>query len=257
MNSIFSYKNLLCLPSLAALALIGSSIPAMAQTTAAETQNLADFSVTNPTKVSESTNFQFPDAATAASSNPTLIPVPGTAVTVSAALAPQAPAPTAQQSNVQPSTQQIAQTNIDPGRPTRGGRSYLGVAANIGVSGGDSSLGDGNFAVISKVGLTNAFSVRPSAILGDNVVILAPITYDFSFQQAADPFNEPLPFAPYVGAGAAFKTGGNSKVGLLLSGGIDLPLSSQFTATAAVNAAFFDRTDVGVLLGVGYNFGSY
>ncbi len=101
----------------------------------------------------------------------------------------------------------MAQADIDLGRPTRGGRSYIGVAANIGFSGSDSALGDGNFAIISKVGVTNTLSVRPSVILGDNTTILVPITYDFNFQQVADPFSEPLPIAPYIGAGAAFKTG--------------------------------------------------
>jgi hypothetical protein len=35
---------------------------------------------------------------------------------------------------------------------------------------------------------------------------------------------------------------------------MDVPLNSRLTATAAVNAGFFDKTDVGILLGVGYNF---
>jgi hypothetical protein len=242
------------------LAVIGSSLTAVAETKdislETQNQNISSFTVDNQAEVSDFTNSQkFPDATTAVTSR-TLTPVPGTAVTVSAALVPQDPEPT-RQSTVQPSAQKIAQADIDPGRATRGGKSYLGVAGNIGLSGDESSLSDGNFAVISKVGLTNTLSVRPSAVLGDTTVILAPLTYDFSFQQAADPFSEPLPFAPYIGAGAAFKTGDDSKVALLLSGGIDLPLNSRFTATASVNAAFFDRTDVGLLLGVGYNFGSY
>jgi hypothetical protein len=259
MNNIFVCKGLFCLPSLAAMAVIGSSIPALAQTAQAEANNqsLSNFSVANQTPVSESTNWQFPDATTAATANPTLTPVPGTALTVSAALAPQQPEPNTQQSATQPSTQKLAQADIDPGRGTRGGRSYLGVAANIGLSGGDTPVGDGNFAIISKIGFTNNLSVRPSVILGDITVILAPLTFDFGVQQAADPFSEPLPFSPYIGAGAAFTTGDDSQTAFLVTGGVDLPLSSRFTATAAVNAAFFDRTDVGLLLGVGYNFGSY
>ncbi len=63
--------------------------------------------------------------------------------------------------------------------------------------------------------------------------------------------------APYIGAGAAFKTGDDSEIGLLISGGIDVPLTPQFTATAAVNAGFFNTTDIGLLLGVGYNFSGF
>ena len=133
----------------------------------------------------------------------------------------------------------------------------MGVAGNIGVSGGDSSLGDGNFMVISKIGLSNAISVRPSAVIGDNTTFLIPVTYDLSFQQASDPFSETLAIAPYVGAGAAIKTGDDTQVGFLVSGGVDVPLTSQFTANAAVNAAFFDETDIGLSIGVGYNFGRF
>ncbi|MHC5728818.1 MAG: fasciclin domain-containing protein, partial [Nostoc sp.] len=53
---------------------------------------------------------------------------------------------------------------VEPGRATRGGRSYIGVAGNIGLLGNDRALSDGNFAVISKVGLTRNISVRPSVI---------------------------------------------------------------------------------------------
>ncbi|WP_017652873.1 hypothetical protein [Fortiea contorta] len=245
MNTIFLRQGNFLLSGLTTLAVFSGSLSAVAQT--AEQANLAN-----------STNLQqFPNAATQETASRILTPIPGTAATTSTALAANYSQQTAEQTTAQISTPKVAQADIEPGRPTRGGRSYLGIAGNIGLSGSDSALGDGNFAVISKVGLTNNISLRPSAVLGDNTVILAPLAYDFSIQQVADPFSEPLPIAPYIGAGAAFKTGNNSDVALLLSGGIDVPLSSRFTATAAVNAAFFNKTDVGLLIGVGYNFGSY
>jgi hypothetical protein len=180
--------------------------------------------------------------------NLTVTPVPGTTATISKSLTSQ---DTEAQS--QSSASEVAQADISIARPTRGGSSYLGIGGNIGL-GGESALGDGNFTVISKVGLTNAISVRPSVVIGDNTVVLLPVSYDFSFQQLADPFSEPLPIAPYVGAGAAIQTGDDSEVSFLLSGGIDVPITRQFTATAAVNAAFFDETDIGLMIGVGYNF---
>ncbi|BAY24009.1 multi-sensor hybrid histidine kinase [Calothrix sp. NIES-2100] len=57
-----------------------------------------------------------------------------------------------------------------------------------------------------------------------------------------------------VGAGVAIETSDDPDVGLLLTGGVDVPLNTNFTATAGVNAAFLDETDVGLMLGVGYNF---
>lgn len=186
-------------------------------------------------------------------------PVPGTSATSSAPLANSNLPIDAQypSSNLKPSiSSDVAQADIDFGGTTRGGSSYIGIAGNLGL-GGDSALGDGNFMIISKVGITDILSIRPSVVLGDDTVILAPVTYDFSFQQVADPFSEALPFSPYVGAGVALATGDDSEFTFLLTGGVDVPLSDNLTATAAVNAAFFDETDLGLSVGVGYNFGGF
>lgn len=276
MNTIIR-KAVFCLPSLAACAVLGSSLSAVAQTVdssnnqqftnAATTVASPSQSTTEPeataqnTPTQTNTNFtvsqQFPNAAIQETANRIVTPVPGTAITSAAGFIPQNSEPTSQQPTTQPATTQVAQADIEPGRATRGGRSYIGIAGNIGVSGSDSALGDGNFAVISKVGLSNAISFRPAAVLGDNTTILLPLTYDFTFQQVADPFSEPLPIAPYIGLGAAIKTGDNSEAAFLVSGGFDFPLNTQFTATASVNAGFFNNTDIGVMLGVGYNFSGF
>ncbi|OYD97673.1 hypothetical protein CDG76_01990 [Nostoc sp. 'Peltigera membranacea cyanobiont' 210A] len=269
MNTIFLRKGVFWLPSIAALAFLSSGLSASAQTVNKlsnqpltepsatvvspqefsqnlSTETTETFTVTNLTKVE-----QLPNTAIQENASVTPIPVPGTVATSSATLTE--PVQPTSQTTAQPSATRVAQSDIDLGTNTRGGSSYLGIAANIGLNGGDTSLGDGNFAVVSKIGLTNSISVRPSAIFGDNTTVLLPITYDFTFK-SADAFSEPLAIAPYVGVGAAYKTGDDSKFAFLVSGGIDVPLTSQFTATAAINAGFFDETDVGLLLGVGYNF---
>ncbi|MEH1925972.1 MAG: hypothetical protein V7K14_22780 [Nostoc sp.] len=282
MNTIFLRKGVFWLPSIAALAVLSSGLSASAQTvdkvssqplidpsatvaspnefsteldTASQnlsTETTETFTVTNLTKVQ-----QLPNAGIQKNASVMPTPVPGTVATSSAMLTSEFVQPTSQttsETTSQPSAPRVAQSDIDLGRTTRGGSSYIGVAANIGLSGGgNSSLGDGNFAVVSKIGLTNSISVRPSAVFGDNTTILVPITYDFSFK-SADAFSEPLAIAPYVGVGGAYKTGDDSQFAFLVTGGIDVPLTPQFTATAAVNAGFFDQTDVGLLFGVGYNF---
>ena len=135
-------------------------------------------------------------------------------------------------------------------RSTRSGPSYLGVGANFGLTGG-SDLGGTSFAVISKLGLTEAISVRPTVlILRDFATILLPVTYDFAPQQ---PFGD-VQFSPYLGGGVAINTGSNSSVGLLITGGVDIPLSSAFTINVAANLAFLRTTDLGILVGIGYNF---
>ncbi|MEH2069700.1 MAG: hypothetical protein V7K47_16320 [Nostoc sp.] len=176
-----------------------------------------------------------------------IVPKPGKTSTTAADLIPQPTQPAAKNSA------QVAQVDVNPGRTTRGGSSYIGVAGNIGLGGGDSALGEGSFTVISKIGLTRAISVRPSVVINDDPVVLVPLTYDFNLR-TADALNERFSVAPYVGAGVAIETSDDPDVGLLLSGGVDVPLSNNITATAGVNAAFLDQTDVGLMLGVGYNF---
>ncbi len=163
---------------------------------------------------------------------------------------------TSQLPEVTSKKRQLAQTdiNINPGQPTQSGPSYIGIAGNIGLS-GDSALSQTNLAVISKIGLSNQFSFRPAAVFGDNTIILLPLTYDFRFKSGNAVGT--MPFAPYIGVGAAVQTGGGDDVGFLATGGIDLPLTSKLTATASINADFKTTTDLGLIVGVGYNFAGF
>ncbi|URD52914.1 hypothetical protein [Chroococcidiopsis sp. CCNUC1] len=143
---------------------------------------------------------------------------------------------------------------IEPGRATRGGSSYVGVGGNIGLGGGDTALGIGNFTVISKIGFTEAVSARPAVVFGDNTTFLIPITYDFTVQPTGAATEAISSFAPYVGGGLAIATGDNSDVGPMLTAGADVPIGDRLTANAGVNVGFFDSTSVGLTIGVGYNF---
>lgn len=139
---------------------------------------------------------------------------------------------------------------VAPGRATRSGPSYIGIGGNIGF-GGDTTLSEGAFSVFSKVGLTRNLSVRPAALIGDNAVFLVPVTVDFPTE---DLEITQVTVAPYVGGGLAISTGRDSTVGALITGGVDVPISPRITATAGVNVGFVDETEVGILLGVGYNY---
>jgi hypothetical protein len=74
---------------------------------------------------------------------------------------PPAAFTTSQLPEVRSQEWKVAQSdiNVNPGRPTQSGSSYVGIAGNIGLS-GDSALSDTNFAVISKIGLTRQLSFR-------------------------------------------------------------------------------------------------
>jgi hypothetical protein len=149
----------------------------------------------------------------------------------------------------------VAQLPADPGRRTRGGSSYVGLGVNVGLS-GDTALGDGNLMIISKIGLTNSLALRPGVILGDDPIILLPVTYEFSIRRA-EALEESLRIAPYIGAGVTISTAEDDDIGLLLTGGIDVPLSSQFTANAGLNVGIASETDIGLSVGIGYNFGGF
>lgn len=177
-----------------------------------------------------------------------LAPVPGTSDTDAASLSEQPtfiPVPEIAQKL---SNFEIAQ-GVEPSE-FRGGASYIGVGANIGLGGG-TSIGEFGFAGVSRIGFTQNLSVRPSLILNDRASLLIPVTYDFFLTR--EPF-EPVALAPFIGGGVAFDFSG--KVGPMITGGVDFPLTPRFTATGSANVAFLeDDTKFGILIGVGYNFG--
>ena len=149
--------------------------------------------------------------------------------------------------------------DIEVGRPTRSGPSYVGVGANIGLGEGDTAIGEGSFAIFSKIGLTPNLSARPSVLVSDDPTILLPVTFDFipGVSRTTEDVTERvagLSVSPYVGAGIAIATGDDAAVDFLATGGVDVPLSPQISATASVNASLFSNPAVGLMLGVGYNF---
>lgn len=142
---------------------------------------------------------------------------------------------------------------VAPGRATRSGSSYIGIGGNIGF-GGDSGLGTGNFAILSKVGITRNLSIRPAALVGDGLTFLLPATVDFPIAASTDVDNARIGFAPFIGGGVAIDTDNDGNVQPLVTAGVDVPITNQFTANASVNVSFPDDTEVGVILGIGYNF---
>ena len=271
MNTMFP-RFISFLLSLTALTLISSALSAKADiiTSAPTESSESTMTLANSDRVSmptsnldsvqavptETSNLQSANSTRVGEVQPTIssaTPIIGTATTSANDLKAE-PTTTSQTEIRVPEETQVPQTDIELGRATRSGSSYIGVAGNIGI-GGDTALGRGNFTVISKIGLTRTLSVRPAAILGDDTVFLIPVTYDFT-PRTTDPF-ERVSFAPYVGAGAMVSTGDDTELGFLVSGGVDFPINRQFTATAGVNVGFKNNTEAGLLLGIGYNFSGF
>ncbi len=233
MNTIVSYRNV----SLIGLAIATVIVSGISTRVEAQTQ---------PVLV---------NAKEAVKSGRVTITHPNSAAALSASTSPT---PTtfkiADTSTTTPKKHLLAQSPISLGRATVSGSSYIGVGGNLGITGG-SGLSDTNFAVISKIGLTRNISVRPGAIIGDNPVILLPVTVDFPARSV--PGARQVSYAPYVGGGVAITTGDSSDVGGLITAGVDVPLTPRFTANASANLAFLNETDFGLVLGVGYNFNGF
>ncbi len=127
---------------------------------------------------------------------------------------------------------------------------YVGVGGTIGlVESNPSAVGDFGFAVISKVSLGPRFSVRPTFNISERRTSLAvPITYNFSPLQVRG-----INVYPFLGAGVDVGFSGGS-TGFLINGGLDIPISQQFTLNAQTNWRVSSDFGLGIVLGVGYNF---
>ena len=143
---------------------------------------------------------------------------------------------------------ELAQSRRRSRRTARSAPAFIGIGGDIGT------IDDLSFAVISKVSLSQQVAIRPSVIFSDDLAVLVPVTYEFSrFNTEAGQFQ----VRPYAGVGASYlDEDDSSEIGLLLAGGIDVPISQRFTLNAQANYAgiFSDNENFGATVGVGYNF---
>lgn len=124
---------------------------------------------------------------------------------------------------------------------------YVGVGGNIGIIDSDNSaVGDFGFNVFSKISLGPRFAVRPMfQVSEDDLNVTLPVTFNFNPIDVGR-FN----VYPSLGGGVDF----GDDIGLLINGGLDIPISRNFTLNGQVNWRVTEDTGLGVSLGVGYNF---
>ncbi|MGK7904634.1 MAG: hypothetical protein AB4352_25165 [Hormoscilla sp.] len=184
----------------------------------------------------------------------TNVSFPGTALTTAEALMARPQTSYSQQTsseNISENNAVLAQRRRSTQTDRTLADTYLGIGADIGL-GGDTALGESGFATVGKLGFTDNLSLRTASSIGDGVVLMLSVAYDFPIDR--EPF-EPVVLAPFIGGGVAFELDeGNS--GPMISGGVDYPVSKELTATARINVAFIqeETTDVGIILGIAYNF---
>jgi hypothetical protein len=133
-------------------------------------------------------------------------------------------------------------------------RNYIGISGTIGVSGAGEGLSHGGITIIQNRELSNSLSVRSSNIFGgDKNDSTVALTVNFPVKTSSGQ----VKLVPFIGGGILLRSKFNFEdinVRGLVTGGIDVPLSRRFTATTAVNFGLFQETEVGVQLGVAYNF---
>jgi hypothetical protein len=186
--------------------------------------------------------------------SPPAITVPIDSAPVADPVSPSPKAPSSAEPQF-PSGEQVKPnpSTVDPGRRTRSGSSYVGVGANVGGF-GNTSVGSPGLMLYSKVGLTRYFSVRPAVVtdFSNDATFILPVTFDLAPIRLGSVGSNAISVAPYIGGGATVTTNGDARA--LLTGGVDVPINSRFTATLGLNTTFGDDVDLGGFIGVGYNF---
>lgn len=136
-------------------------------------------------------------------------------------------------------------------KPTR---SYIGLGGNIGLSGEETALGDGGFSLVGRTAFTENISLHTATVFGGDSVTTFALTFGVPISRASTSDLELV--YPFIGGGIAVEElFGDFNVDGLVVTGIDVPILNRVTGTVRLNLGFGeDDTDIGLLLGVGYNF---
>jgi hypothetical protein len=155
------------------------------------------------------------------------------------------------------STSPVAAESVPP-PPNIGyqNNGYIGIGSAIGLSGNTTALGTGGVAILTKVRCSDNLSLHDATILfgSGSPTSMIIVSADFPIRNSA---GETI-FSPFIGGGAMLRYSQGLSISPAISGGIDIPVSPTFTGTVRINAGFpsNQNADVGILAGVGYNFGS-
>ena len=133
---------------------------------------------------------------------------------------------------------------------------YVGIGSAIGLGGNTTALGTGGVPILSKVRFSDSFSLHDATILfgGGAATSMVIVSADFPIRNDAGQ----TVFSPFIGGGAMLRYNQGLSISPAISGGVDIPISKNFTGTVRLNAGFPEhrQADVGFLVGIGYNFGS-
>jgi hypothetical protein len=133
--------------------------------------------------------------------------------------------------------------------------SYIGIGGAIGVNGNTTSLGSGGLTIVSKLRFTDNFSLHDATVLfgQEAATSMIILTADFPIRNSEGK----TVVVPFIGGGTQLRYANGLFISPAVSGGVDIPLSNNFTGTVRLNAGFPSNrsADVGVIVGAGYSFG--
>ena len=148
---------------------------------------------------------------------------------------------------------EIAQGRRETATTASSSPDFIGIGANFGY------VEDVSGVIISKFSIADNWAVRPSVSIGDDIAVLAPVTYEFNRSTNVGGAR----LSPYVGAGISWADEHNrdgnadvSDVHILVSAGVDVPVSRRFTLNAQANLGLLNETEFGGTVGIGYNIGN-
>jgi hypothetical protein len=133
-------------------------------------------------------------------------------------------------------------------------KNFIGIGGNIGVSGNETGLSGGAAALMTRKDLNDRLSIRGvTTFFGKKVDNTVALTVNFPIRSQS----KQVRFVPFVGGGVLISSDGlfdDVRIRGLVTGGIDIPISRRISATTSVNVGFTDDPQVGVQIGIGYNF---
>ncbi|PZU98897.1 MAG: hypothetical protein DCE90_03580 [Pseudanabaena sp.] len=134
-------------------------------------------------------------------------------------------------------------------------RSYIGVGGAIGLSGDTTALSSGGASFLTKSVLSENLALHTATVLFGSNISSSSLALTLNLPIREESANQ-ITVIPFLGGGVALRNADGLTVSPMVSGGLDIPLSKDFTGTVRVNAIFpSDRqADVGILAGIGFNF---
>ncbi len=126
--------------------------------------------------------------------------------------------------------------------------SYLGLGGNISAGGDTTALGNGGMVILGKVGLMKYLSVDATAIINNKIGGSVAITGTLPIVNKT---TNKLIASPFVGGGILI----HDQIDPLATAGVNVPLTPDLTGILKVDVGFAEQeAEVGIMLGIGYNF---